>query len=230
MQNISNRWSTRAYHLIIAGAGLFVLLTIIAMFFYPGGVVGDPSTHGYIFTRNFFSDLGLTVAHNGQANTTDMVLFTTSLTVVGAGLVFFFLMVPRLFWNSTSGKILSILGSAAGIVTAISYIGVGWTPADIRLEAHVNFVFTAFEAFPIAALLYAIAIYRQPGYPRRFAVVYLVFTLLLGAYLWLLFFGPNSDSAQGLVIQVVGQKLIVYAAVIAMSIQGIGALQVEKNL
>ena len=55
----------QAYLFIVVGCGLFVLLTIAAMFTYPGGTFTDETTVGYDFFRNFFSDLGRVTAPNG---------------------------------------------------------------------------------------------------------------------------------------------------------------------
>jgi hypothetical protein len=41
-------------------------------------------------------------------------------------------------------------------------------------------------------------------YPRGHVTGFALFALLLGGYLWLLFFGPDLDSPHGLVIQATG--------------------------
>lgn len=48
--------------------GLALSFAIASMFLYPGGTGLDASTAGYSLWQNFLSDLGMTVAHNGQTN------------------------------------------------------------------------------------------------------------------------------------------------------------------
>jgi len=100
---------------------------------------------------------------------------------------------------------------------------VSFTPADIRLGWHITFVLWAFRLFPVAVFFYVIAIFSQPGYPRRYATLLIGFGLLLVAYILLLEKGPKPSTLNGLVIQVTGQKIIGYASILSILIQAIGA-------
>lgn len=84
-------WQKHVYMYVVIGCGLFVLLTVIAMFTYPGGTFTDETTVGYDFFRNFFSDLGLVTALNGQPNTISLILFFLALSIVGIGIVLLFI-------------------------------------------------------------------------------------------------------------------------------------------
>ena len=44
----------------------------------------------------------------------------------------------------------------------------------------------------------------------------------------LIFAGPRSETPQGLLIQVTGQKIIAYASIISVLIQSLGALRVNR--
>ena len=81
------RW---VFRLIMVGCVLFVVLTVLAMLFYPGGTVADPTAFTYSPFANVLSELGMTETHAGQPNTVSRVLFTTALTLTGAGLATFF--------------------------------------------------------------------------------------------------------------------------------------------
>jgi hypothetical protein len=59
--------------------------------------------------------------------------------------------------------------------------------------------------------------------------VFGVFAICLAVYIWLLFNGPNIDSAEGLRVQVTGQKLIAYAAIITTLIQAYGAIHLLER-
>ncbi|MBN1138218.1 MAG: DUF998 domain-containing protein [Anaerolineae bacterium] len=205
------------------GCAQFVVLTVVAMFFYPGGTFVDPATEGYSFFRNFFSDLGRIHAHSGTSNTASAILFVVALTLAGLGLVFFFLAMPRFFQQARPTYLLSRLGSVAGLVSGLSFVGVAFTPSDVIGGLHRLFVQVAFLAFFVAVLFFIVAILRTGAYPNRYARVFGVFVLLLAAYLLLLFFGPSLKSARDVIIQATGQKIIVYAAIVAAFILADGA-------
>jgi len=205
------------------------VLTFIAMFLYPGGTLADPTTTGYSFCQNFFSDLGRLQARNGQPNPASAMLFTTALTLAGSGLILFFLAFRQFFRSSTPVKLLSALGSGFGISAGLCFIGVAWAPADRASLVHIQAVLGAFRAFPLAATLYTLAILGERHYPRRYAVVFGLFAALLGLYLLLLTQGPRPYSTQGLMIQAVGQKVIVYAAILSIVIQSVGAWRISSQ-
>ncbi len=219
----SSSWRRKAFAWVVVGCILFVVLTAVAMWFYPGGSMTDPTTRGYSFFTNFFSELGLTRAHSGGPNTVSFILFVVALTLAGAGLVLFSIAFRSFFTQSTAGKVLTTIGSLFGIISGVCFIGVAWAPADVQLVLHGQFVLWAFQAFPVAALLYAVVILLDEHYPKRFAVVFLAFALLLVLYLALLTGGVSFDTKQALMIQATGQKVIVYASIITILIQSLGA-------
>jgi len=222
-------WRQGVFRLVAIGCILFVLLTAVAMLFYPGGTATDPTTHGYSFFTNFFSELGLTQTRTGQPNTVSATLFITALTAAGAALAVFFVAFAQFFVHSTAGKILSGLGAFFGVIAGICFIGVAFTPANLYLRAHGQFVLWAFTAFPIAALFYTAAILQERQYPKRFALAFGAFTILLILYLVLLFTGPSFGTAQGVLVQATGQKAIVYASIISILIEAVGARQVAQR-
>ena len=75
------------------------------------------------------------------------------------------------------------------------------------------------------AVLFTIpAIYLMRDFPIRYAIVLLLFALCLGAYVWLILYGPDFSAQKGRIIQVAGQKIIVYIAIISMYTTAQGAL------
>jgi len=219
----------RVFSLVMIGCALFVALTTVAMLFYRGGTYADPSAEGYSFFANFFSELGLTVTRAGEPNTVSAVLWFVAMSAAGAGLVLFFIAFRQFFTSSRWGWLLSGLGSLVGIFSGICFVGVALTPANLYLGAHGRFVLWAFQAFPVAAVLYGVAILREPAYPNRYGWVFLGFAVLLVLYVALMLTGPGRDSFQGLVIQVVGQKIIVYASLLTIFIEAHGAKRIAQS-
>jgi hypothetical protein len=212
-------WKKHVYRFVISGCGLFVLLTVAAMFIYPGGTFTDPTTRGYDFFRNFFSDLGRVTALNGQPNTVSFLLFLTALTLVGIGLMLFFLAFRSFFLNDGSGTLLSLLGTVIGVASGLCFVGIALAPYDLFFDVHYQLVFWAFRTFLVAVAVYALVIFRQDAYPRRYGWIFVAFTALLAAYIGLLEFGPKAETSAGLVIQATGQKIITYVSILSIMAQ-----------
>jgi hypothetical protein len=216
-------WRKDIFTFVFTGCGIFVLLTIIAMFFYPGGTFSDFNSRGYSFFQNFFSELGMVRTHNGSPNTVSLVLFLISMFLSGSGMIAFFAAFPQFFRSTHPNRTLSLFGSALGILSGICFIGVAAAPADVNLPLHTGFVMWAFRLFPAAVLCYVIVLFREKTYPRGYAWELVIFLSLLIGYILLLEFGPDIKSYEGMVIQAVGQKIIVYASIFSVMIQCWGA-------
>ncbi|MFC1922997.1 hypothetical protein ACFLY4_06880 [Chloroflexota bacterium] len=213
----------KLFSFIMAACFLFLVLTSLAMVYYPGGTRSTPETKGYLFFENFFSELGLSRTYTGGPNNVSFLLFTAALALAGLALTLYFIISPSLFWDSRITRVLSLFGTFFGIISGLSFIGVAFTPADLYLEPHQLFVQLAFTTFFVAVVFYALAILLNRSYPNLYALVNITFGALLGAYIWLLFFGPSTNTSSGLVIQVAGQKIIAYAAIISVLIQAYGS-------
>ena len=214
---------------VMAACLLFPVLTSLAMILYPGGTHSNPDTKGYRFFENFFSELGLTKSHAGGPQTASFILFTVALSLAGAAMVLYYFLAPSLFWDRAKLRFFSLVGSFFGVLSGLSFIGVALTPADLYLAPHSMFVQLAFLTFFVAVTIYAGAIFINPGFPNRYGWVNLSFGVLLGVYIWLLFNGPSPETQTGLIIQVTGQKIIAYAAVVCMFITAYGSRRVLEN-
>jgi hypothetical membrane protein len=222
--NRSNPEKIRRLYLIIAiGCAMFVVLTLIAMLTYAGGTVDNHAARGYSFTHNFLSNLGMLTALSGEPNWVSAVLFFISLAAAGVCLMIFFTLFRRFFQASRLQKVLSLIGSILGVLAGISFIGIAFAPADIARPAHMQFVLWAFRLFPLAVLCYVPVMFMDKRYPKVYAWVFAVFCLMLIGYYLLITNGPSFDSPEGLVIQVVGQKVIAYMSILSIGIQSMGA-------
>jgi hypothetical membrane protein len=216
------------FSIVIAGCLVFVALTLAAMLLYPGGTLTDKSTPGYSFFQNFFSDLGRTESYAGRPSPIPAVIFFIALTMAGNSLVFFFAAFPWFFTRTLPGRMFSLAGSILGILSGLCFIGIAFAPANLALTVHKQLVLWAFRLFPAAVFLYAVAILREPDYPKRFALVFIAFGVLLVLYILLLEFGPDARTPDGMVIQATGQKIIVYASILSILIQAFGARQAHR--
>jgi len=219
----------RLFSWISIACSLFIILTLVAMLFYPGGTVTDPTTQGYLFFQNFFSDLGRTIARDGQANYPSAILFFISMFMAGLALVIFSVIYTGFFTRSRAARITSHIGAAFGVLSGLCFIGVAFTPANLLSTAHVQFVLWAFRLFPLVAGFFAAAILLEPGFPRRYALVLIGFTILLILYLLLLTQGPSPRTPQGLVIQATGQKIIAYISILSVLVLSLGARRLSRQ-
>ncbi len=217
-------WAGAAYRLVIAGILAFLALTTLAMFIYPGGTGINKSSAGYQFFTNFFSDLGRTVAHNGAPNTIASLMFTAAMFCAGGGLIVFFIAFTRFFRHTMVERVISLIATGFGVLAGVCFIGVGLAPSNVDQVMHGSFVLAAFGAFLVATALYAVLILREPAYPNTYAWPFLVFALLLAAYMWVLVRGPRDTF-----IQATAQKIIVYASVGSVLLQAIAAQRVVQK-
>lgn len=209
------------FDLVLLICLFFVFATTLAMALYAGGTSLDPHARGYSFAANFLSDLGRAQARNGSSNLLPALLFKLALLGAGLALGLFFVAFARLFWRGLVLRILVLFGSALGLLTALCFVGVGLIPSDADSPRHGFYAAWAFKSFLGASLFYSLAIASQRHYPRAAAWVFVAFTLALAAYVALITRGPIPNSPHGLLIQALGQKLIVYASIIAVGTQSL---------
>jgi len=214
----------------VLGPILFFAFSTLTMLLYSGGNGLDPEMEGYSFLYNFFSDLGMWVSFTGQSNATASILFGIGLTIVGFSLIPYYVYIPIYTPTKKTSKFWFIIGSFIGIVASIAYIGIAFTPWDLRLSAHMWFVYIAFPLSLPMAICYVIGFLLEGGgFPRRLTYYFAGYILILTIYLYLLFFGPNTETETGRLIQVVGQKIIVYTTLLTMVLEGLGIAKIPLN-
>ncbi len=220
MLNINKK--TLPFLLTAFGCLFFIIFTFIAMLTYPGGTRLDPNTVGYNFVMNYFSDLGITIAHSGASNIVSHALFSISILVAGSLLIPFFIAIPQFFSDTTAKKWIIRVTSGFGVIVALGYIGVGFTPANINPIGHYFSVIIRFlGTLPLVAIL-TIFMFLNKEFPRYLSHVLLILTLVSFFYVLLMFFNPGRSTTIGLLINVVGQKVIIYTEMITLTIEGIG--------
>lgn len=202
----------------------FLILTTLAMAFYPGGTALDPNSLGYHFWINFFSDLGRTVARNNAPNPVAAPLFKAALSAAGVALAIFHLGLARALWRSAGKRALLadcaiILMGASGLIAGACFVGVALNPSNLRPELHLSSVIWAFRFFLLASIVSGLIVRKRPAFPRALIWLVSVFAVLLFAYVLLIWRGPSTETETGLAIQATSQKLIVYAAVACVAAQ-----------
>ncbi len=214
----------------LLGGALFVLFTSLGMLFYTGGTFLDPSTTGYIFAQNFFSDLGRSVARTGGSNLGSQVCFAIAATSCGILLVPPFLVIPYLFPKGSRAWSHTRLSAILAVPAGLGYLLVGFAPADSMKFMHYGAMFLALILTSVVLLFYSFAILSVRHFPRRYAYLNFFVIGLIGFFLLYYAFGPPDTTLEGLIVRVVLQKVTIYGEILALGIQGVGAYRVGISL
>lgn len=183
-----------------------MLLAVGAMLRYPGGTALDATTARYSLARNFLSDLGMTVAYNGQPNRVGASLFVGSLLLLVVGFGACLAAIVRLFGAEPASRRWARAVGVCGLLACAAFAGVAVTPENRVMAIHVGFTVWAWRIMPVVAALIAVAAAQSRVLRRRVAVVWTLAAVLLTGYAALLAWGPSVQSVAGLTVQVIAQK------------------------
>ena len=205
--------------------GVFLFLQVLGMFNYPGGTIWNEETTEYVFTKNYFSDLGRYQAHNGEPNYLSMIFFSLSLCLVSLTFIVHYVSVLIFFQNGYKryNNIIALVGTIFSFLGAICLIGTALTPSDLVLDPHVFYANNIFHSFLVTSLMYTIVIYRSELIQNKYAAGYAIFFLSILSYVIILHFGPGPRESQAaLIFQVVAQKMIVVIFILSVVYQTFG--------
>lgn len=219
------------YNLSIFAGIQYVVLTIVAMFLYPGGTHRNADTEGYIFTENFLSDLGRLTTFGGAYKIETAIMYFWVLLTLSASTILMFTILRYLFRDKKWTKRLSMPMAVVGIFSGLGLFGIGCAPADYMYDIHIFFVIFSFVFLFLALFLLMICIYGTERFPNIYAHALLLNNIILGLYILLMLYGPDPYSTdQGLMTQVVGQKVIVYLLIAVLTFQAFGAKKVWNEM
>ena len=205
--------------------GVFLFFQVLGMLNYPGGTIWNEETTEYVFTKNYFSDLGRYQAHNGEPNYLSMIFFSLSLCLVSLTFILHYVSVLRFFQNDYKryNNIIALVGTIFSFLGAICLIGTALTPSDLVLDPHVFYANNIFHSFLVTSLMYTIVIYRSELIQNKYAAGYAIFFLSILSYVIILHFGPGPRENQAaLIFQVVAQKMIVVIFILSVVYQTFG--------
>jgi len=215
-----------AYKIEILGIILYTIFIIVAMLTYAGGTQDNPSTPGYSFWFNTFSDTGRTIAHNGKSNITALIFFSLAMSILGITQIPFYIVLPRLYSEDSLENKLTKIGSLIGIISSLAIICIVFTPADTLYPPHIIFALTSYFANLGTFLAYTMAIYRSKRFSNKYnyyfiiALVVFVVSLVTGIY------GLTIGIRSFLTI---GQKIGTIALLVSFLVLTYGAWKLESN-
>lgn len=208
-------------NLLISAALLFVLLTTIAMVFYPGSRSLLHTSPHYSFTMNFFSDLGATRTTASHINVISSVLFMTALAGIGLG-VSAFSFNSLVVWSRKHRFVLpSRISVPVAMVSGLGFIGIAVFPCNMSVALHTTCVLIAFS-FLLGYIAILTTVQIGNGWLNFYIIANICYVIMLVIYMSLLAAGRNITTVGGMELQAVSQKVIVYTSTLNMAIQAVG--------
>jgi hypothetical protein len=190
----------------------------MAMLVYPGGTPLRSETRGYSFFQNSLSDLGSTVARNGEANPGYLIHIAAALILVVAGGATYGALI-RVYESAPVTRRLARAAGALVLLAAAGLLGAALTPPDLHAAFHRQFTLLAVGSFPLATALLTLATALGPGVRRRVPVSWLLLTLIVVAWASMMLTArPTTDLA--LAIPVTLQKITGVTLVATLVFQG----------
>jgi hypothetical protein len=180
-------------------------LFVTAMWLYPGGTAHDPLTHGYAFFRNFGSDLGMTVALNGQSNRESQIVSALGSVLLMLGIVAGGTGVAAVYSASPVRRVWARAAVVAGFLATSSILAAALIPGNFAPLLHRQLAQWGFDIAPLGPLFFVFATARDERFPTGVAVGWMLLTLVLASFVAL---RVPTTSDTGLVIQVTAQKIV----------------------
>jgi len=179
---------------------LFVIISIIAMFYYPGG---------YSFLGHYFSYLGtLTTTKTNLPNLVSMVLFIIACVDWSVALISFWLVSPQFIKESLKTKYIMIFGSICGVASSPFLIALAIFPYDTAPVEHSITTDLFFFLFSVAVISYSIIIILKQGYNNIHAFLGIALSIITILSLFKVF---SYIRYQGYaIIEPTVQKIIIY--------------------
>ena len=185
------------------------------MWIYPGGHYFDHGASGYSFTENFLSDLGRTTNFGRSFNPT-AIWYRLTLSLAGLTTICF---ATGMFLKFKEGQpFASGFVLLTGVTAGLGYIGIANNPVNEHYFSHISYVQWGFLAFLAMSTGSAALLQNAPNIAKVHARIVWVFVAILVVQVSIMIFGPRSwSSYHALRMQVILQKVVVYAEMLTMS-------------
>jgi len=215
-----NRWRSYGFIFIMIAPVQYIIVGIIAMYFYSGGTLYNTSNPGFYLWGNYFSDLGRLVALSGRSNFISFMIFTPAALVFSISFIPFVILMPQFFNKNKKQYRIATFGSIAGIFAAIFLILTILTPWDIYGDIHLVFATLFNISGSFIAFFYFIVIMKDNNYPKIYGIGYLFLLILAIIYITLTFATVQLPAYEKIIIQATYQKFSQYSFLVCYFLQG----------
>lgn len=221
VEKAQNWLLSHAVGILVFGGIQYLVLSTVAMALYPGGTKYDPATTGYLFWNNMLSDMGRTVAHNGEPNTASCALFITTMCIIAACLVPFFASLSKeVPAGDARTRRLSLIAELLGIGTGVLLALAAAFPQDLHPQLHLRFAQFAFVVLAPSSLIYGWLFRGDAVFPRPCAQTFFTFSIVLLAGIIVTIASGSGSDVVTVTVQATTQKIMVYAWNACLYIEG----------
>jgi hypothetical membrane protein len=175
---------------------------------HPNG----PST-GYIWSKNFLSDLGLQRTTSGANNSFSAACFNRSIILLGISLAGFFIVSVK---ASAEVDMAAIIIAVSGAISSLGLVGIGLTPYDRFFVLHHLMLATWILPLPVIAITFSFQCFRSEN--RLGKIFGTVGSLAAAGLIVAIIAFAGAGSYQGFVVRqklLVGVSLIWFAIILA---------------
>jgi hypothetical protein len=146
------------------------------------------------------------------------------MTLVGIAFILHALSLPTYFSENSKQYKYAKFGLISGIVSAVGFIGVGFTPWDVLPLLHNVSVLVGFGISTVYCLFFGLAVIKEKSYPNFFGFLSFGYIIVIFLYTLVTLFAPPYDTFPGRTTNVIAQKVVAYIIMILLPTQAIGSL------
>jgi len=200
----------RASYVLLLGGIQYLVLSTIAMALYPGGTKYDPTTNGYLFWNNMISDMGRTVAHDGEPNTTSCALFITAMCILAVAFVPFYISLSKQFSGNTRINRFACIAALLGIGTGVLLALAASFPQDLFPQLHLRLAQLSFVALVPSIVIYWWLMRGDARFPCPCAKVFLALAIIILSGIGVTIASGSGIDVVIVTVQATTQKIMVY--------------------
>jgi hypothetical membrane protein len=204
-----------------AAIAIFILLVFLGALSYSGGNRLDINSDGYSFSNNYLSDLGRVKSLAGHDNSIPFYCFNSALIILSVIFCFYFLFLPSLYDQNSKIQNISRLGSVFGFLASICFAGVGYTPADLFLDAHIFFADWLFRLMNLTIITYSVSYILMKDNYFIFSFTFVLVAVIVSTHIIISDFGLARYFSEPHTVRVLSQKAASIALIISVPLMTI---------
>lgn len=208
---------------MIAASAFFIVLIGISMTLYPGGNLIDRTSIHFNFFLNFFSDLGSSLTQSGKQNTSSQVLFIIAMGMFGLVMIYYSRIWRAMDLEVHDYFLLGILSKILFAASGLCFIGMAFTPWNVKFEDHVLLYKISIICF-LGWLLIIVFLQSRNEKIRSVFVLNSLIAVVVSLYVYFIFFDEAFGKLPNIEFHAITQKLVMILIPAGLLFQSIGIM------
>ncbi len=208
---------------MIAASAIFIVLIGISMTLYPGGNLIDRTSIHFNFFLNFFSDLGSSQTESGKQNTSSQVFFIIAMGMFGLVMIYYSRIWRGMDLEVHDYFLAGILSKILFAVSGLCFIGMAFTPWNVKFEVHVLLYKVSVMCF-LGWLLIMVFLQRRNEKIRNVFVINSLVAVAFAFYVYYIFFDHAFGKAPNIEFHAITQKIIMLLIPAELLFQSVGIM------